>query len=206
MVIPVVPASTGIKVSSVVFEGLVNWDFLNRERTFGFGTTVSYIGKYKGACNLLQQQLGRKIMFLACRHHIFELVLHSVFKESQFVVISGPDIQIFKKFKEIWSEIEIDKYSCWNEDDFVVNVLNSSVDEILQYAKQKIIQKHPRDDYLEFLELIIIFLGGVPPHGNLFRQPGAYHLARYMGEEIYCLKIYLFKKQFTISKKKTSKR
>jgi hypothetical protein len=57
----------------------------------------------------------------------------------------------------------------------------------------------PRDDYKEFFELIIIFLGGILPRGIRFKASSAYHLARWMAKAMYCLKIFLFRKQFKIS-------
>lgn len=58
----------------------------------------------------------------------------------------------------------------------------------------------PRDDYKEFLVLIIIFLGGVPLGGIKFKKPGAYHLARWMSKRIYGPKIFLFRFQFKLTK------
>ncbi|KAL4142842.1 hypothetical protein QTP88_005236 [Uroleucon formosanum] len=53
--------------------------------------------------------------------------------------------------------------------------------------------------YKEFLELVLIFLGGSPPRGIKFRQPGAYHLVRWMAKATYCIKILLFSDQFKIT-------
>lgn len=58
----------------------------------------------------------------------------------------------------------------------------------------------PQDDYKEFLVLVIIFLGGVPPRGIKFKKPGAYHLAQWMSKGIYGLKIFLFRNQFKLTK------
>jgi hypothetical protein len=52
-----------------------------------------------------------------------------------------------------------------------------------------------RDDYKEFLELSILFLGGDIP-GYFFKQPGAMHHARWMSKVIYSLKMWMFRKQF----------
>jgi len=65
-------------------------------------------------------------------------------------------------------------------------------------------QNLPRDDYKEFLELVIIFLGGVPPKSIHFQRPGAYHLARWMCKGIYCLKLYIFQEQFNMTKAEIS--
>lgn len=56
----------------------------------------------------------------------------------------------------------------------------------------KIEEYFPRNDYKEFLELIIIFLGGVLSKGICCKAPGTYHFARWIAKALYCLKIYLF--------------
>lgn len=58
--------------------------------------------------------------------------------------------------------------------------------------------KQPREDYREFLELVIIFLNGTVPKFS-FRAPGAFHHARWMAKAIYSLKIFLFRDQFTLT-------
>lgn len=62
-----------------------------------------------------------------------------------------------------------------------------------------IFQVHqPRGDYQEFLELAFIFLGGIPVKGISFKAPGAMHHARFMSKAIYCLKMFLFRKQLEL--------
>lgn len=58
-----------------------------------------------------------------------------------------------------------------------------------------------RGDYREFLELVIIFLGGELPNGNIFRHPGAYHHARWMAKGIYSLKIFMFRHLFKLQRR-----
>ena len=47
----------------------------------------------------------------------------------------------------------------------------------------------------------MIFLGGIPKKGILFRIPGAVSHARWMAKAIYAFKIYLFQDQFHVSKR-----
>lgn len=58
-----------------------------------------------------------------------------------------------------------------------------------------------RDDYLEMLELTLLFFGEIPatPIGAIFRIPGCYSNARFMNKVIYVIKIYLFRKHFFLS-------
>lgn len=44
-----------------------------------------------------------------------------------------------------------------------------------------------------------IFLGGVNNQDVKFKAPGACHHARWLSKALYCLKIYLFRKQFKVS-------
>lgn len=73
--------------------------------------------------------------------------------------------------------------------------------DILNFCKQQLEKQHGRADYVEFLNLIIIFLGDRPPQSSeiSFRAPGAFHHARWMAKAIYCLKIYLFRDQFHLT-------
>ena len=69
--------------------------------------------------------------------------------------------------------------------------------------------KQPRDDYREFLESTVLFLGEIPPRGKQFHTPGAFHACwlscafhvRWLSKVIYCIKIYMFRKQFKLISK-----
>lgn len=59
--------------------------------------------------------------------------------------------------------------------------------------------QQPRDDYKELLELILVFGGDTPPKGMKFRYPGALSRARWMMYLIYGLKVWMFRKQFSLT-------
>lgn len=199
--IPQIPSGTGYEVSSAIFETLQRWSLLEKVQAFTFDTTASNTGRLNGACVLLEQRLERDILFFACRHHIFELVLQSVFLEVKLYPSTGPDILLFKRFQQAWEKIDKTKCSTSVSDSYINNILKNEADEIMEYAKKKLTEDLPRDDYQEFLELVIIFLGGVPPRGIFFRQPGPYHLARWMAKAIYSLKLFIFRNQFKLNNK-----
>jgi len=62
-----------------------------------------------GACVLLEQLLEKDLLYLPCRHHISEVILKSVF-DVKFGSTSGPNVVIFKRFKEYWSKIDTTKF------------------------------------------------------------------------------------------------
>ncbi|KAL4090708.1 hypothetical protein QTP88_025495 [Uroleucon formosanum] len=198
--VPHLSSGTGKEISSAVYDTLKDWSMLEKVQAFVFDTTASNSGRLNGSCVLLEQMLNRPILFLACRHHIFEIILQSVFSYSKLTTMSGPEIPIFKRFKNNWNQIDQTKYSTWVSDNEVKKILHKVGDDVIIFCKDTLNQNLPRDDYKEFLELVIIFLGGVPPKGIHFKRPGAYHLARWMCKGIYCLKIYIFQEQFKLTK------
>ena len=110
----------------------------------------------------------------------------------------GPDIPLFKRFKERWDTINHTRFVAMEADKEVKEILKD-VNKILLYANTKIEEHHPLDNYQELLELIIIVLRHIPQRGINFRRPGAFHLGRWMSKAIYCLKIYLFRNQFKLT-------
>jgi len=53
-----------------------------------------------------------------------------------------------------------------------------------------------RDDYLEFIQLCVLFLNGDTAGKTLkFKRPGALHKARWMAKLLYSIKICLFEEQ-----------
>lgn len=64
-----------------------------------FDTTSSNTGAKRGACTLLETKLGKQLLHLACRHHVFELVLEAVFSKCMGPS-TGPDILLFKRFQK----------------------------------------------------------------------------------------------------------
>lgn len=73
-------------------------------------------------------------------------------------------------------------------------------DEIINFAKKKLTEYQPRDDYKELLQLSIVFLGGELENGVSFKMPAGLHRARWMAKCIYSLKILLFREQFRLTK------
>lgn len=192
---PDIPSGTGLEIASAVYDTLEENEALEKTEAFVFDTAASNTGKFKGACNILEKKLGREILFLGCRHHIFEIVLAAVFVQ-EMGVPTGPEVSIFKKFKNHWPNVKQDAYLTGLTCSRMKEILGNTSDDMLHFANKKILEDFPRADYKEFLELIIIFLGGVPPRGIKFVRPGAMHLARWMAKAIYCLKILMFRNQF----------
>ena len=71
-----------------------------------------YTGKYHGAIAALTNIIDSNILWVLCRHHIYEVhIAH--FLEVLFGGTKGPQKLLYVKFKKIWPEIfdEVNKLS-----------------------------------------------------------------------------------------------
>src|SRR6218665_980487 len=80
-------------------------------------------------------------------------------------------------------------------------ILWKTCQSTFDYSNKHLEQSLPRDDYKEFLELVIVFLGDAPARGVglRFQSSGAMHHARWMSKVIYSIKIWRFKAQFKLT-------
>jgi len=84
--------------------------FKNCIKALSFDTTSSNTGRKIGACVLVEMQLQKEVIYLACRHHH----IHEILLEEAFSIIMGPstglDILLFKIFKSFWKNILISNF------------------------------------------------------------------------------------------------
>jgi len=108
--VPQLSAGTGEEQAENVFQLLMNWGINDSVIAVFCDTIASNTGRLKGACVLLEQHLKKDMLYLMCRHHIYELVLRCVFEE-KCGITSGPNIPLFKKFQEYWSNINTSNFN-----------------------------------------------------------------------------------------------
>ena len=197
--VPKLNSGTGDNTSTAVYDLIIDWGLFDKVKCMCFDTTASNTGRKSGACILLEQKMGKDLLWLPCRHHIFEIILESVVSIS-LPASSGPNIQLFKRFKVSWPKLNKDSFRTANDDPNLAARIAETKDNLILFANGHLSKQQPRDDYKELLELAIIFVGGTPTSGIKFRKPGAYHRARWMAKIIYSLKIWMFKPQFNLTK------
>ena len=189
--VPILQSGTGKDQASAVCEVLAEWGLHTYVKALCFDTTAANTGGVKGACMLIEQFLDRDLLYLPCRHHIYEIILRSVFEEKMGTT-TGPDVLLFKRFQSAWSGIDVHNYRSGIDNVKVKRHLNEGdISRILEFVRSTLREQQPREDYREFLELTAIFLGEAPSRGIGFRKPGAFHHARWMAKAIYCLKIFV---------------
>ncbi|KAK2727043.1 hypothetical protein QYM36_007784 [Artemia franciscana] len=192
------PSGTGEAQASAVFGAIEDWGIPGNIRAMCFDTTSSNTGRISGPCDLLEQKLGKELLSLACRHHIMELVIGAAFRVCMGST-SSPEVPLLKRFQDYWRFIDTDKYETGIAADDVARLVDDIKQSTIDFANKHLEQSQPRDDYKEFLELVLIFLGATPARGVRFMSPGAMHHARWMSKVIYSLKIWMFKAQFRLT-------
>ncbi len=125
-----------------------------------FDTTTCNTGTSKGTCHCLEQQLEKSLLYLACRHHIFEIVIQDVKKKNQGTV--GPEVPLLKNFQSAWSKIKKTKFTPGTKNKKIFDLFLDYKEKILKFLREVLNITHTRDDYKEFLGLRIIFLSESP--------------------------------------------
>ena len=79
--IPVIKSSSGVEQANAVIQALRKWDL--EEHVIGqfFHTTTSNTGHENGAAVIVERFMKKKLLWLACRHHVYELILKQVISE-----------------------------------------------------------------------------------------------------------------------------
>ena len=190
--VPKLHRSTGKDMANAVVENLTEWHLLDKVKGLCFDTTASNTGRKNGACVLIEHKMEKDLLWYPCRHHILEIILESVVSLA-LEASSGPDIPLFKRFRNQWHEINTNSFET------LKNVSHSDKTHITDFVISKN-NEQPRDDYKELLELTLLLIGN-PPNQITFKKPGAYHRARWMAKGIYCIKIFMFKQQFKLTSK-----
>lgn len=155
--VPCLKSGTGKAQADTIFKVLCEWGLIDIVQGCYFDTTAVNTGLEKSTCVLLEKHLQRSLINLACRHHIFEILIRAAF-ESKLSGTSGPDVALLKKFKTAWSTLDKNKFSPGMCDERIRDLFEVDKGEIISFLHE-ILENHlPRDDYREFAELCLIFL------------------------------------------------
>jgi hypothetical protein len=150
-----------------------------------------------GACTLLEKALDKELVWIACRHHVFEVMLSSVFSVTVGAT-GGPEAGLFKRFQKMWPYIDKTNFESAG-DDLFLGMPGGLRQELTVFYAEATKSKSPREDYRELLQLCYVFLGGTSHGETCLRAPGVMHNARWMAKAIYSLKMYLFRSQIKLT-------
>lgn len=170
----------------------------NRIKGMCFDNTNVNTGDKEGVCVRLRKEFDNYILTFSCRLHIFDLVLSRVFSATLDETTESPNIKLFVDFKKTWDDINPAIFEPGINENLIDSAfVNNERRDLIDFLRNQLeIQKPDRHDYIELMQLSILFLGG---EGNFrIRAPGAVHRARFMMKAILALKICLLRGQLEI--------
>jgi len=191
--VPKLAAGTGEQEAEAIYGMLTRCKLVDKVQAMSFDTTSGNTGHLHGACTLLEKKMGRELLWLACCHHVMELILSKV-----FTVCCGPSsapyIPILKQFKAVLAGIVHDDYQILDLKEGCEDLQQSTLQFLAQMLER---DRQVRDDYQELIELTMVILGS-PPEAIHWRSPGPVHHARWMAKLLYAMKIILFREQIDV--------
>lgn len=184
--------------SKAVFDICRKWNILENVNSMSFDAARTNTGKYKGVCKTFQTLVKKDLLYLPCRHHIYEIVSTATFAVTIETpdMVQGPKTKSFEAFSHKYYSEGFDRnnYNSCRKDKFFLLLLGTAeMDRLSQMCQESLETITTRSDYVEFLKLIVIFFS--PQCDYEIRAPGAYNRARFMCRIIYVLKMYLYRKQ-----------
>ena len=173
------------------------WNLEDKIVAFVFDTTGSNSGADKGACVRVQKKMDRKVLFLACRHHMHELLAKNTWYKI-FPKDSSPNCQLFTDLKREWDSLDTEA------DIQKVDLPASEREALIKFYNEiyskggKVLLRH---DYKELVEIALKLLGSELPAGKEFtwKKVGAVHKARFMAWSLCSAKAFAFSSQMDFS-------
>ena len=105
--IPETSSGTGLDVAECTLKKAKEWTDLKDIFGCVFDTTSSNTGIIEGAVTHIESAQKNKVLWLACRHHVSELIIKHVYTDI-VAPSKGPDEPLFKAFKE-WFILQQEK-------------------------------------------------------------------------------------------------
>ena len=195
------PTSSGYAQFKGASDFVRIWDIKNSVRGFVFDTTASNSGVRQGACKSMEEWLERPVLWLACRHHLAEIMAKECWYEL-YEDDLGPDNLHFVEFKSLWPNLNTDSDVPTKRLNISNRHLRKLKDEAIEFYEDILTNPNsngalPRDNYREIAETSLIILGGELPNQRkiFWHKPGATHKARFMAFGIYANKMFSFSDQ-----------
>ncbi|XP_074106360.1 uncharacterized protein LOC141532085 [Cotesia typhae] len=96
--VPKMNSGSAENQTATILSTLNQWGIISYIKVMCFDTTAVNTGIHHGTCKEIEKALGKELIWLPCRHHIYEIILRSAF-EVYWLVSSGPNVPIFGRFK-----------------------------------------------------------------------------------------------------------
>ena len=98
--VPKLSSRIGEAQASAVVQCLKEWGVEDQVAVLCFDASASHKGHRSGSCTMIKLKLNKDLLHLACCQHVMKLVVVTAFEKSSIGISTGPEILIFKWFKD----------------------------------------------------------------------------------------------------------
>lgn len=189
-----IPNTTGQSQATATIDAVKAWKLEKSLVAMVFDTTPSNSGWINGSAKLIEKHFNKKLLWCACRHHILERILSSVYLKV-FGECRSPNYEPFRHFKnEVWPKLSLTSDTNFRKIKIEEPVLKTKQAELIIFLSDLLNRKSGkilRDDYRECCQLALQLLN--PKQTNIqWNKPGAFHHARWMCSILYTSKMFAF--------------
>ena len=100
--IPKLPDGGAKTQTNAIISLLEENNYINSICAMCFDSTKVNTGIKGGTCVQIESLLKRPLLFLACRHHILELVLRAAYECKMGSETNSPNVKLFSEFRNVW--------------------------------------------------------------------------------------------------------
>ena len=152
LAIPSLAEGTGEAMALAIANLLRDWQIpFDMIGGMVFDTTSSNTGSKNGACALLEEFLNKKLLYFACCHHVYEIILRAAL-EHFMGGTSGPDVLLFKNFQKSWDSINQANYIRGVDEPDVAGRIRD--DDVLRFALRRLQVIEPT--FTDFIYVIFL--------------------------------------------------
>lgn len=177
-------SSKGSDQAHVILNLLEYYEIADQIFAICCDTTSSNTGAFSGAISVMTEVLNIPILWILCRHHMYEVHISHFMEALTGEKTKGPRRALYVRLQKAWPSIksEVDKMENLVRFDYSKLQVGSPLYELtleaLEFGKRALaIGTFARGDYKKVCELFVFYLGGDVPNFH-FHQPGACHEAR----------------------------
>ena len=196
---------TGNLIANATVTLLDAWKCRNSVYGMVFDTTSSNTGHKTAACIAIQRELDVPLLWLACRHHVGEVVLGKVWDALSVECSKSPNHSVFQRFQNKWEHLPHSESEGLHFPKTEVALIGTK-EIIVDFCEDLLKKGFIRCDYKELAELTLLYLTGDLQNGTFtFKRPGALHKARWMAKLLYSIKMVILSEKINqLSDKKSS--
>lgn len=149
--IQTVANGTALTHTEAILNVIDDWNVQEHIISMCFDTESVNTGRISGVCVLLEDRLQRELLYLGCRHHIFEIFLSASFETTVEPAkdSDGPRIPIFEQFAKQYYQPHFNKrnYKNGREDEFFAKLIGvEGMDEIATFCRAKLTHAIERNE------------------------------------------------------------